>query len=72
MTRKGIDKAYGVAHLQQQLNLSLSQLLFVGDRLDEGGNDYPVKALGVECVPVASWLDTAAFIEHLLVRLADR
>ncbi len=72
VTRKGIDKAYGVAHLQQQLNLSLSQLLFVGDRLDEGGNDYPVKALGVECVPVASWLDTAAFIEHLLVRLANR
>jgi phosphomannomutase len=41
-------------------------MLFVGDRLDEGGNDYPVKATGVRTVAVTGWQDTAAFVEKFL------
>jgi phosphomannomutase len=44
----------------------------VGDRLDEGGNDYPVKALGVECIAVEGWEDTAAHLDALIPRLAAR
>ena len=66
ITRRGIDKSYGVAQLCRAYGLELSDLLFVGDRLDEAGNDYPVKAMGVECVAVHDWHDTAAFLTNLL------
>jgi phosphomannomutase len=62
VTRKGIDKAYGVRKLMMQLQVAPEELLFVGDRLDEIGNDYPVFTLGVPCVPVTSWQDTLTVI----------
>ncbi|HYP45156.1 MAG TPA: HAD-IIB family hydrolase [Propionibacteriaceae bacterium] len=69
VTRLGIDKAYGVDQLCRIYGLELSDLLFVGDRLDEGGNDYPVKAMGVECVAVHGWQDTAQYLTRLLESL---
>ncbi|MGM0386742.1 MAG: HAD-IIB family hydrolase [Actinomycetota bacterium] len=68
VTRKGIDKAYGVAKLAEMLNLELRDMVFVGDRLDEGGNDYPVKAMGVECIAVEGWEETVIVIDRLLAR----
>ncbi|HEX6873001.1 MAG TPA: HAD-IIB family hydrolase [Micromonosporaceae bacterium] len=70
VTRKGIDKAYGMRKLMAQLGLDLADILFVGDRLDEGGNDYPVKAMGIRCVEVTQWPDTADFLEQLLADAA--
>jgi phosphomannomutase len=66
VTRKGIDKAYGIKRLIEQLDISPDQLLFIGDRLDEGGNDYPVRALGVRWLEVAQWQDTARYVQDLL------
>jgi phosphomannomutase len=69
ITRRGIDKAYGMKKLADLTGIPLDDMLFVGDRLDENGNDYPVKALGVECFAVGGWEDTAAFLETLIPRL---
>ena len=66
VTRKGIDKAYGIGKLVDALGLSLDQFLFIGDRLDPGGNDYPVRALGVPCLQVADHLETDVLIQQLL------
>ncbi|MCU1535306.1 MAG: family hydrolase [Glaciihabitans sp.] len=66
ITRKGIDKAYGMRKLEELTGISLDEMLFIGDRLDEGGNDYPVKALGVECIAVGDWQDTAAVVAEFL------
>jgi len=66
VTRKGIDKAYGVRKLMTQLHAAAAELLFVGDRLDEAGNDYPVLAMGVPCVPVTSWQDTLTVIAQFI------
>ena len=60
ITRAGIDKAYGVRKLLGRLGLEPDQAVFFGDRLDEGGNDYPVIATGVPCVAVTGWEDTPA------------
>ncbi|MGL4339209.1 MAG: HAD-IIB family hydrolase [Rhodoglobus sp.] len=65
ITRKGIDKAYGVGRLIDKLNLRLDQLLFIGDRLDPNGNDYPVYEMGVASVAVHGWRDTLAAVESL-------
>ena len=66
VTKHGIDKAYGMSKLLKRLGLNKEEALFMGDRLKEGGNDYPVKAMGVDCIEVSSWEHTADEIEKLL------
>ena len=63
VTRKGIDKSYGIAKLTAALGISKDELLFIGDRLDETGNDYPVYAYGVTSVPVDDWEQTVEYVE---------
>lgn len=70
ITRQGIDKAYGMTQLAQLSGVPLGDMLFIGDRLDPDGNDYPVKALGVACVAVTGWEDTADYVEALIPTLA--
>ena len=69
ITRSGIDKAYGMTALAERTGIPLSDMLFYGDRLDEGGNDYPVRALGVRSIAVTGWEDTAAQLDQLLPTL---
>jgi hypothetical protein len=66
VTRKGIDKAYGIGKLCDRLKIDADQILFIGDRLSEGGNDYPVIALGVRWIEVTCWQDTADYIARLI------
>lgn len=69
ITRRGIDKAYGMTRLVEHTGIPLDGMLFVGDRLDENGNDYPVLAMGVACHAVACWEDTADYLEELIPTL---
>lgn len=69
ITRAGIDKAHGMKALAEHTGIPLSDMLFYGDRLDEGGNDYPVKALGVRSVAVSGWEDTANKLDALIQTL---
>ncbi len=66
ITRLGIDKAYGMEKLMAALEIGKDEVLFVGDRLDEGGNDYPVKAMGIDSIAVEDWEDTALVVETIL------
>ena len=72
ITHRGIDKAYGMSRLAEETGIPLEEMLFVGDRLDEHGNDYPVLAMGVACQAVEGWEDTAAFLEKLIPTLPAR
>lgn len=67
ITRRGIDKAYGMRRLAELTGIGFSEMVFVGDRLDPDGNDFPVVALGVPTHAVEGWEDTARFVEDLLV-----
>ena len=69
ITERGIDKAYGMRQLSEQTGIALDDMLFVGDRLDPDGNDYPVLAMGVACQAVDGWEDTAEFLEGLIPTL---
>lgn len=66
VTKKGIDKAYGMRRLLAHLDLRVDDVLFIGDRLEEGGNDFPVRQMGVPCVAVTRWEETADHIEAML------
>jgi len=72
ITERGIDKAYGMRQLSEQTGIALDDMLFVGDRLDPEGNDYPVLAMGVPCHAVTGWEDTAAYLDQLLPTLPVR
>lgn len=69
VTKLGIDKAYGMKKLMEILGLSKEDILFFGDRLIEGGNDYPVKAMGVDSLQVSHWKDTALALQAMLAVL---
>ena len=60
---------YLSGQLADQTGIALDDMLFVGDRLDPDGNDYPVLAMGVTCQAVEGWEDTAEFLEALIPTL---
>lgn len=66
VTKLGIDKAYGMQKLMAMLGISKEDILFFGDRLTEGGNDYPVKAMGIDSLEVSHWQDTARSLQAIL------
>ena len=71
ITAHGIDKAYGMRRLAERTGIALADMLFVGDRLDEGGNDRPVLDLGVPCRAVTGWEETSALVTALVGEIDD-
>jgi len=66
VTKPGIDKAYGMTKLMEELRIGMDEILFIGDRLQEGGNDYPVKAMGIDSLEISSWQETAIAVQAIL------
>lgn len=66
VTKLGIDKAYGMKKLMNTLDISKKEILFIGDRLEKGGNDYPVKAMGIDSIEVSHCFDTALVIKAII------
>ena len=66
ITHKGVDKGYAIAKLKDTLNIPVEKMLFVGDALFEGGNDYPVVASGIETRSVNGPEETKKVIQELL------
>jgi HAD superfamily hydrolase (TIGR01484 family) len=66
VTNAGVDKAYGMRRLMRILDLTNADVLFLGDKLDEGGNDYPVKAMGIDTIAVGGWQDCALAVEAMI------
>jgi len=69
VTRIGIDKAYGMQKLIEALSISKDEILFFGDKLQEGGNDYPVKAFGIDSLEVTHWDDTVGRLQAILLAI---
>jgi phosphomannomutase len=66
ITKPGIDKAYGMQKLMDMLSIEKEDILFIGDRLAEGGNDYPVKAFGIDCMEISNWQETALVVQAII------
>jgi len=63
VTLPGIDKAYGIGKLRDVLHIPIDQMLYGGDALFPGGNDYPVRTTGADCVQVRDPNETKRVIE---------
>lgn len=48
VTRKGIDKKYGIYQMEKYLHVPLSEMLFIGDAIFPGGNDYAAVEAGID------------------------
>lgn len=66
VTNSGIDKAYAMGRIMEILGLAPTDVLFFGDQLGEGGNDHPVKSMGIDTIAVGGWQDSALAIEAIV------
>jgi phosphomannomutase len=69
ITRQGIDKAYGIRRLREVLGIATADMIFVGDALFPGGNDYPAKEAGVVSIEVRDPSETKLVIEAIIACL---
>ena len=72
VTKPGIDKAYGIGKLRDTIHLSLKEMVYIGDALFPGGNDYPAEKAGVVSIPVKGPDDTNLIISTILACLGDK
>ena len=66
ITKKGIDKAYGIHKLQDILKIDIEEMLFIGDALFKGGNDHPARTTGADCIQVRDPEGTKRVIEAII------
>ena len=69
VTKPGIDKAYGIRKLRDILGISLKEMIFIGDALFPGGNDYPAKEAGVLSIQVRDPDESKRVIEAIIACL---
>ncbi len=66
VTKPGIDKAYGIRKLRDVLGITIKEMIFIGDALFPGGNDYPAKEAGVVSLRVKGPPDTKLLVEAII------
>jgi hydroxymethylpyrimidine pyrophosphatase-like HAD family hydrolase len=66
ITKKGIDKAFGVRQIKKMLKISIKDMVFIGDALYPGGNDHAARKTGVDCIAVRDPKDTQKIIESII------
>jgi HAD superfamily hydrolase (TIGR01484 family) len=66
ITLPGIDKAYGIRKLRDILGIAIDDMLYVGDALFPGGNDYPARETGATCIQVRDPEETKRVIETVI------
>jgi HAD superfamily hydrolase (TIGR01484 family) len=69
ITKPGIDKAYGIRKLRDTLGISIEEMIYVGDAIFPGGNDYPAKQAGVVSIEVNGPEESKRVIEAIVACL---
>jgi len=71
VTKHGIDKAYGIRKLRDVLGVPISEMIFIGDAVFPGGNDYPAKEAGALSIRVRDPHETKRVIEAIVACLEE-
>jgi len=66
ITREGVDKAYGLQKLRDESGIPLDAMMFIGDAIFPGGNDYPAKELGLDTVRVRDPEETISVVTAIV------
>ena len=71
VTKHGIDKAYGIRKLRDVLGIPIPEMIFIGDAVFPGGNDYPAKEAGALSIEVKDPHETKRVIEAIIACLEE-
>lgn len=66
VTRKGVNKTLCVKKLRQRPGVTKKDMLFVGDALFRGGNDYIMKSTDIRCMAVSGPKQTKELIRRII------
>ncbi len=66
VTKKGVNKGFGIRKLEKYTGISIENMVFIGDALYYGGNDYAAKATGIDCIAVSGPQDVKEIIKEWL------
>jgi phosphomannomutase len=69
VTKPGINKAYGIRKLRDILSIAIEEMIFIGDALFPGGNEYPAKEAGVVSIRVRDPDETKRVVEAIIACL---
>ena len=69
ITKPGIDKGYGIMKLRDKLDIKIEEMIFIGDAIFPGGNDYPAKESGVASIRINSPEESKRVIETIVACL---
>ena len=69
ITRKGVDKAYGMRKLAEHSDVTADAMIFLGDAIYEGGNDYAVRQAGIDSIRVRDVEDTQTAVTAIILCL---
>jgi hypothetical protein len=61
----GFDKAKGLIRFLNKIGMDINDMIFVGDAIFPGGNDYSAFEAGIESIKVSGPKETALIIEKL-------
>lgn len=71
ITRAGIDKAFGMRKLAEVSGIATADMIFIGDALYLGGNDYAVHEAGIDTIAVRDIHETKRVMEAIIMCLAE-
>jgi len=71
ITKPGIDKAYGIMKLRDTLKIEIDEMIFIGDAIFPGGNDYPPKEAGVTSIRIQNPEESKRVIETIIACLGS-
>jgi len=66
ITKKGLNKAFGVKEIMKWLSLSKKDVVYIGDALYKGGNDAAVLKVGIDTIQVSGPKEVKQIILKLL------
>ncbi|MDO8563760.1 MAG: HAD-IIB family hydrolase [Nanoarchaeota archaeon] len=66
ITPKGRDKAWAINNFMRINNFRKDEIIFFGDQLQPGGNDYAALKTGVKCVAVKNPEQTIEILKEML------
>ncbi len=66
VNKRHINKAYAIRKMEEYSGIPISEMLFIGDAIFKGGNDYQALETGVDHVKVNGPEDTAKVIRQVL------
>ncbi|PIR04929.1 MAG: HAD family hydrolase [Candidatus Liptonbacteria bacterium CG11_big_fil_rev_8_21_14_0_20_35_14] len=68
ITKKDLDKAFGVQEIMKALSVSKKDIVYIGDALYEGGNDFAVIKTGINTIQISGPANVKYLINKLLTK----